>query len=43
MTFLDFFFSVLRLFGPAGLFVLSLVGILFGLGIYKFVKDWLPW
>ena len=43
MTFLDFFNSVFGLFGSGGKFVLLIVGFLVGLGIYKFVKDWLPW
>lgn len=43
MTFLDFFRSVFDLFGSAGSFLLVLVGFIVALGIYKFVKDWLPW
>ena len=43
MTFLDFFQSVFRLFGSGGEFVILVVVFLVGLGIYKFVKDWLPW
>lgn len=43
MTFLDFFKSVFGLFGSAGAFVILVVVFLVGLGIYKFVKDWLPW
>lgn len=43
MTFHDFFISVFGLFGSGGGFVILVVGFLVGLGIYKFVKDWLPW
>lgn len=43
MTFLDFFKSVFDLFGTAGAFLLILVGSFVALGVYKFVKDWLPW
>lgn len=43
MTFLNFFESVFGLFGSGGAFVILVVGFLVGLGIYKFVKDWLPW
>lgn len=43
MTFLDFFKSVFSLFGGAGSFLIILVVFLVGFGIYKFVKDWLPW
>lgn len=43
MTFLDFFKTVFGLFGFAGSFLLILVGSFVALGIYKFVKDWLPW
>lgn len=43
MTFLDFFKSVFNLFGSGGALVISVVVFLVGLGIYKFVKDWLPW
>lgn len=43
MTFLDFFNSVFGLFGSGGLAVITVVGFLVVLGVYKFVKDWLPW
>lgn len=43
MTFLDFFKSVFALFGSGGALVVAVVVFLVGLGIYKFVKDWLPW
>ena len=43
MTFLDFFKSVFVLFGSGGTLVIAVVVFLVGLGIYKFVKDWLPW
>lgn len=43
MTFLDFFNSVFGLFGSGGEFFILVVFFLVGLGIYKFVKDWLPW
>lgn len=43
MSFPEFIQSVLQLFGSGGIFVLSLLGLLVSLGLYKFVKDWLPW
>ena len=43
MTFLDFIKSVFGLFGSGGSFVILVIVFLVGLGIYKFVKDWLPW
>lgn len=43
MTFLDFFKSVFNLLGSGGALVIALVVFLVALGIYKFVKDWLPW
>lgn len=43
MSFLDFFSAVIRLLGSGGTLIVALVTFLFGLGIYKFVKDWLPW
>lgn len=43
MTFLDFFISVFDLFGMAGTFIITFVVFLLGFGVYKFVKDWLPW
>lgn len=43
MPFIDFFNSVFNLFGDAGAILISLVVFLVGFGIYKFVKDWLPW
>lgn len=43
MTFFNFFSGVFGLFGTAGSFLLIFVGFIVSLGIYKFVKDWLPW
>lgn len=43
MTFIAFFKQVFDLFGSGGALVISVVVFLVGLGIYKFVKDWLPW
>lgn len=43
MTFIDFFKSVFNLFGSGGALVIAVVVFLVALGIYKFVKDWLPW
>lgn len=43
MTFLEFFNSVFELFGYPGLLLITIVAFLVGFGIYKFVKDWLPW
>lgn len=43
MTFIDFFKQVFGLFGSGGALVISVVVFLVGLGLYKFVKDWLPW
>jgi hypothetical protein len=43
MPFLDFFTSVFDLFGSGGVLVVAVVVFLVGLGIYKFLKDWLPW
>lgn len=43
MTFFDFFESVCSFFGPAGVVFIGVVSFLIGFGIYKFVKDWLPW
>lgn len=43
MTFLDFFHAVFGLFGSAGSFLLIFLGLVVALGVYKFVKDWLPW
>lgn len=43
MTFLNFFKSVFNLFGDGGRILIALVVFLVGFGIYKFVKDWLPW
>lgn len=43
MTFLDFFKIVFDSFGSGGALVIALVVFLIGLGVYKFVKDWLPW
>ena len=41
MTFIDFFKQVFGLLGSA--LVIAVVVFLVALGIYKFVKDWLPW
>lgn len=43
MTFLNFLHAVFELFGSAGSFLLVLFGFIVALGVYKFVKDWLPW
>ena len=43
MTFVDFFKSVFNLLGSGGALVIAVVVFLVALGIYKFVKDWLPW
>lgn len=43
MAFIDFFKSIFNIFGNAGALVIALVVFLIGLGVYKFVKDWLPW
>lgn len=43
MSFLEFFKTVFGLFGSGGAFVILVVVFLVGLGVYKFVKDWLPW
>lgn len=43
MSFFDFFKSVFNLLGTGGALVIAVVVFLVGLGIYKFVKDWLPW
>lgn len=43
MTFINFFKQVLGLFGSGGALVIAVVVFLVALGIYKFVKDWLPW
>ncbi len=43
MTFIDFFKGVVSLFGSGGAFVIAFVVLLIALGVYKFVKDWLPW
>ena len=43
MSFIDFFKSLFVLFGSGGQFLILVVVFLVGLGIYKFVKDWLPW
>jgi hypothetical protein len=43
MTFIDFFKQVFCLFGSGGALVIAVVVFLVALGIYKFVKDWLPW
>ena len=43
MAFLDFFKQVFDLLGSGGALVIAVVVFLVALGIYKFVKDWLPW
>ena len=43
MTFIDFFKQVIGLLGSGGALVIAVVVFLVALGIYKFVKDWLPW
>lgn len=43
MSFIDFFKSVFNLLGSGGALVIAVVVFLVALGIYKFVKDWLPW
>lgn len=43
MNFTDFFKQVFGLFGSGGALVIAVVVFLVALGIYKFVKDWLPW
>lgn len=43
MSFIDFFKSVFNLLGPGGALVIAVVVFLVSLGVYKFVKDWLPW
>lgn len=43
MSFIELFRSVFELFGSGGALLISVVVFLVGLGVYKFVKDWLPW
>lgn len=43
MSFIDFFKSVLGLLGSGGALLITVVIFLVSLGIYKFVKDLLPW
>lgn len=43
MTFIEFFKSVFGLLGSGGALVIAVVVFLVALGVYKFVKDWLPW
>lgn len=43
MSFIDFFKSVFGLLGTGGALVITVVIFLVALGIYKFVKDLLPW
>ena len=43
MTFLNFFKQVFALLGSGGALIIAVVVFLVSLGIYKFVKDWLPW
>lgn len=43
MSFVNFVRSILGLFGPGGALLATVVFFLVSLGIYKFVKDLLPW
>lgn len=43
MSFIAFFQNVFGLLGSGGALVISVVVFLVALGVYKFVKDWLPW
>lgn len=43
MSFIDFFKSVFGLLGSGGTLLITVVVFLVALGIYKFVKDLLPW
>lgn len=43
MSFINFFKSVFGLFGSGGALLITAVIFLVGIGIYKFVKDLLPW
>lgn len=43
MTFIDFFKQVFALFDSGGALVIAVVVFLVALGIFKFVKDWMPW
>lgn len=43
MSFLDFFFSLPFSNSLITAFLIPFIAFLIGLGIYKFVKDWLPW
>lgn len=43
MSFFNFFNVLLNFFGSGGAYVIAFVVLLVGLGVYKFVKDWLPW
>lgn len=43
MSFLDFFVSLPFPDEFLSTFLVTFLAFLIGLGIYKFVKDWLPW
>lgn len=43
MSFFNFVNSILSLFGSGGALLTTVVFFLVSLGIYKFVKDLLPW
>lgn len=43
MSFITFFQNIFGLLGSGGALVVSVVVFLIALGVYKFVKDWLPW
>lgn len=43
MSFFSFISSLFNTLGTGGVFFLALITFLVGLGVYKFVKDWLPW
>ena len=43
MSFLDFFFSLPFPDDFLSTFLVSFLVFFIGFGIYKFVKDWLPW
>lgn len=43
MIFLRVLQTILFSFGSGGTLLVAVVVFLVGLGVYKFVKDWLPW
>lgn len=43
MSFINFLSSVFFRLGDGGRLILSVFAFLVALGVYKFVKDWLPW